>query len=62
MQLNATAVFEYIESTMDMVQDAILVAEKDLLSACRKSLAHGPLMALRYITVNTQYRIEKYCQ
>ncbi|KAK9830799.1 hypothetical protein WJX74_007694 [Apatococcus lobatus] len=42
-------VMVFIESLLHLLQEGLRAGEEDLLTACKSSLAHGPLLTLRYV-------------
>jgi hypothetical protein len=47
----AEAVLHFMHSMVDLVDAALADAAADMAAACRRSLAHGPLLALRRVRV-----------
>jgi thyroid adenoma-associated protein len=43
------AVLRFMESCCDAVKESVIAGQRDMLAACRTSLAHGPLLVLRYL-------------
>ncbi|EFJ43357.1 hypothetical protein VOLCADRAFT_96436 [Volvox carteri f. nagariensis] len=43
------AVLDFLDAVLDLVNSQVAAAREDLAAACRRSLAHGPLLLLRYV-------------
>ncbi|GIL79887.1 hypothetical protein Vretifemale_9023, partial [Volvox reticuliferus] len=43
------AVLDFLDAVLDLVNSQVVAAREDLAAACRRSLAHGPLLLLRYV-------------
>ncbi|GLC36743.1 hypothetical protein PLESTB_000787500 [Pleodorina starrii] len=44
-----SAVLGFLDAVLDLVNSQVAAAREDLAAACRRSLAHGPLLLLRYV-------------
>lgn len=56
----AGVVLQYLDSMLDMLEHAVQAAQHDMYTACRSSLAHGPLLAIRYIVAHIPWGL--YCK
>ncbi len=50
------AVLGFLDSVLQLVNGQVNAAREELLPACRRSLAHGPLLLLRYVAEDVPWQ------